>query len=264
MPTLIDLTFEDAFVRAMPGDSDRRNVSRQTPGVSYSPVDPTPVAAPSLLAWSDAAGDLLGVTRPALGPGPVADVLAGNRLLPGMRPYAARYGGHQFGHWADQLGDGRAITLGEVRGASGQVLELQLKGAGPTPYSRRADGRAVLRSSVREFLCSEAMHALGVPTTRALSLVATGDTVVRDMFYDGRAAPEPGAIALPGFVRQRRRPVSRILRRRLPPDGGAGGALDAAGATASAISRTSRCGTWRDSARRWACCSTRPLRCSRG
>ncbi|NDE02399.1 MAG: YdiU family protein, partial [Gammaproteobacteria bacterium] len=116
----------------------------------------------------------------------------------------ARYGGHQFGNWAGQLGDGRAITLGELRLADGSVRELQLKGAGQTPYSRFADGRAVLRSSLREYLCSEAMHALGVPTTRALSLVATGEGVVRDMFYDGRPEREPGAIVCrvaPSFVR---------------------------------------------------------------
>ncbi|WP_370651485.1 YdiU family protein [Luteitalea sp. TBR-22] len=188
----------------MPGDPSARNMPRRVPGASYSCVEPTRVASPSLLAWSDALGRDIGVARPPLGPGPVADVLAGNRLLPGSVPYAARYGGHQFGHWADQLGDGRAITLGELRGADGRVHELQLKGAGPTPYSRQADGRAVLRSSVREFLCSEAMHALGVPTTRALSLVTTGESVVRDMFYDGRPEAEPGAIVCrvaPSFVR---------------------------------------------------------------
>jgi uncharacterized protein YdiU (UPF0061 family) len=121
-----------------------------------------------------------------------------------MQPYAARYGGHQFGNWAGQLGDGRAITLAEVIGLDGQRYELQLKGAGITPYSRTADGRAVLRSSVREFMCSEAMHYLGVPTTRALSLVATGEVVIRDMFYDGNPEPEPGAIVCrvaPTFVR---------------------------------------------------------------
>src|SRR5690606_18294000 len=119
-------------------------------------------------------------------------------------PFASNYGGHQFGHWAGQLGDGRAISLGEVRAASGERLELQLKGAGPTPYSRHADGRAVLRSSIREFLCSEAMHHLGIPTTRALSLVASGDTVVRDMFYDGHPAAETGAVVCrvaPSFIR---------------------------------------------------------------
>jgi uncharacterized protein YdiU (UPF0061 family) len=131
-------------------------------------------------------------------------VLGGNRLLPGMQPYAARYGGHQFGHWAGQLGDGRAITLTEILAAAGTRQEIQLKGAGRTPYSRTADGRAVLRSSLREFMCSEAMHHLGVPTTRALSLVGTGESVVRDMFYDGNARPEQGAIVCrvaPSFLR---------------------------------------------------------------
>ncbi len=145
----------------------------------------------------------LGIDKPASGSAWLK-ALAGNELLPGMQPYAMAYGGHQFGHWAGQLGDGRAIALGEMLGESGKSWELQLKGAGPTPYSRTADGRAVLRSSLREFICSEAMHHLGVPTTRALSLVTTGDLVVRDMFYDGRPAAEPGAIVCrvaPSFIR---------------------------------------------------------------
>ena len=99
-------------------------------------------------------------------------------------PYAQCYGGHQFGMWAGQLGDGRAITLGELLNSRGERWELQLKGAGKTPYSRFADGLAVLRSSIREFLCSEAMHSLGIPTTRALCLVITGKDVTRDMFYE--------------------------------------------------------------------------------
>jgi uncharacterized protein YdiU (UPF0061 family) len=130
--------------------------------------------------------------------------LAGNALLPGMTAYATCYGGHQFGNWARQLGDGRAIFLGETINGAGQRFELQLKGAGSTPYSRRADGRAVLRSSIREFLCSEAMHHLGVPTTRALSLVTTGEAVMRDMFYDGHPVEEPGAVVCrvaPSFIR---------------------------------------------------------------
>jgi uncharacterized protein YdiU (UPF0061 family) len=121
-----------------------------------------------------------------------------------MTGYAMAYGGHQFGHWAGQLGDGRAIGLGEVQTERHGRQELQLKGAGRTPYSRGADGRAVLRSSIREFLCSEAMHHLGVPTTRALSLIATGESVVRDVMYDGHPAPEPGAIVCrvaPSFLR---------------------------------------------------------------
>ena len=99
-------------------------------------------------------------------------------------PYAQCYGGHQFGTWAGQLGDGRAITLGEILNSKLERWELQLKGAGKTPYSRFADGLAVLRSSIREFLCSEAMHFLGIPTTRALCLVTTGKFVTRDMFYE--------------------------------------------------------------------------------
>ena len=98
-----------------------------------------------------------------------------------------------FGNWVPQLGDGRAILLGELIDRDGVRRDIQLKGAGPTPYSRTADGLAVLRSSVREFLCSEAMHHLGVPTTRALSLVLTGEQVVRDMFYDGNPKHEPSA-----------------------------------------------------------------------
>lgn len=99
-------------------------------------------------------------------------------------PYAQCYGGHQFGMWAGQLGDGRAITLGEIINSNSERWELQLKGAGKTPYSRFADGLAVLRSSIREFLCSEAMQSLGIPTTRALCLVTTGKYVTRDMFYE--------------------------------------------------------------------------------
>ncbi len=147
---------------------------------------------------------MLGFTADQVNSLEFAEVFGGNALLDGMHPYAANYGGHQFGHWAGQLGDGRAISLGELINNEGQRWELQLKGAGPTPYSRSADGRAVLRSSIREFLCSEAMHHLGVPTTRALSLVATGEEVIRDMFYDGHPAAEKGAIVCrvaPSFIR---------------------------------------------------------------
>jgi serine/tyrosine/threonine adenylyltransferase len=201
---LDDLPFENTLADALPADPVLHNVPRQVRNAAYSRVDPTPVREPRLLGWSDDLGDLLGIARPESATGIEAKVLAGNTVLPGMRPYAARYGGHQFGNWAGQLGDGRAITLAETIGTDGRRYELQLKGAGPTPYSRTADGRAVLRSSVREFMCSEAMHHLGVPTTRALSLVGTGEAVIRDMFYDGNAAPEPGAVVCrvaPTFVR---------------------------------------------------------------
>jgi uncharacterized protein YdiU (UPF0061 family) len=198
---LAELRFENNFVRELPADPVPANVPRQVRNASYTRVAPTPVAAPRLLAWSDALGEYLRLGRPS----PEAiEILAGNKVLPEMQPYAARYGGHQFGVWAGQLGDGRAITLGEVIAADGTRHELQLKGAGRTPYARTADGRAVLRSSLREFLCSEAMHFLGVPTTRALSLVATGEPVTRDMFYDGNPQDEPGAVVCrvaPSFVR---------------------------------------------------------------
>ena len=198
------LAFRRRFLDELPGDVDTSRQSRPVTGALWSPVLPTPVAAPRLLAWSRPLAAELGLPEAIEHEPTTAQVLAGNTLWPGMAPYAANYGGHQFGHWAGQLGDGRAITLGELVGPDGRVHELQLKGAGPTPYSRRADGRAVLRSSVREFLCSEAMHWLGVPTTRALSLVATGEQVVRDMFYDGRPEAEPGAIVCrvaPTFLR---------------------------------------------------------------
>ncbi|MBM4192623.1 MAG: YdiU family protein [Gammaproteobacteria bacterium] len=200
---LQETQFESTVVEALPADPQSENVPRQVSGAAYTVVAPTAVVAPSLLAWSEDLAERLGLERPP-SKGAAVDILAGNGLAPGMCPYAARYGGYQFGNWAGQLGDGRAITLGELIALDGSRQELQLKGAGPTPYSRFADGRAVLRSSLREFLCSEAMHHLGVPTTRALALVSTGEQVVRDMFYDGHPKPEPGAIVCrvaPTFIR---------------------------------------------------------------
>jgi uncharacterized protein YdiU (UPF0061 family) len=199
-----DLVFDNSFVRNLPADPVLANVPRPVSNAAYTRVEPTPVAAPRLLAWSDELAEYLGIARSEKVNRLVAEVLGGNKTLPGMQPYATRYGGHQFGHWAGQLGDGRAITLAEIIATDGRRQELQLKGAGKTPYSRTADGRAVLRSSLREFLCSEAMYHLGVPTTRALSLVATGEIVIRDMFYDGNPEPEPGAVVCrvaPSFVR---------------------------------------------------------------
>jgi uncharacterized protein YdiU (UPF0061 family) len=198
------LHFDNAFVRELPADAETGPRLREVRGALHSPVSPTPVSAPRLIAHSAEMAEILGFDEDQVKSQLFADVFGGNALLTGMQPFAANYGGHQFGHWAGQLGDGRAISLGEVINAPGQRWELQLKGAGPTPYSRSADGRAVLRSSIREFLCSEAMHHLGVPTTRALSLIATGEDVVRDMFYDGHPAAEKGAIVCrvaPSFIR---------------------------------------------------------------
>ncbi|THF56549.1 protein adenylyltransferase SelO [Pseudothauera rhizosphaerae] len=198
------LVFDNRFVRELPADPSDAPHIRQVLGACYSHVRPTPVRAPELVAWSREVAAMLDLDEADVSSSRFAEVFAGNALLSGMAPYAACYGGHQFGNWAGQLGDGRAINLGEVLNGRGERLELQLKGAGPTPYARRADGRAVLRSSIREFLCSEAMHHLGVPTTRALSLVATGEEVVRDMFYDGHPQAEPGAVVCrvaPSFIR---------------------------------------------------------------
>src|SRR5512143_276019 len=166
MPTLESLTFDNGFARL--------------PEAYYSRVCPTPVPDPYLVCYSPEALALLDLderemTRPEL-----IETLAGNQLLPGMDALAALYAGHQFGHYVPQLGDGRAILLGEVKNAAGQGWEVQLKGAGRTPYSRGGDGRAVLRSSIREFLCSEAMHALGIPTTRALAIVGSDHPVYRE------------------------------------------------------------------------------------
>ena len=196
------LRYTDRFVRELPGDPRDDNRIRQVVGACYSRVAPTAVARPELLALVPEVAELLELDPEATPE--LVDVLAGNRVVPGMAPYAACYGGHQFGNWAGQLGDGRAITLGEVATSTGETWELQLKGAGPTPYSRRADGRAVLRSSLRELVCSEAMFHLGVPTTRALSLVLTGEQVERDLLYDGHPAHEPGAVVCrvaPSFLR---------------------------------------------------------------
>ena len=155
-----------------------------TPGF-HSRVRPTPLPRPELIAASPAALGLIGLDPDAARDADFLAVFSGETLLPGMDPVAALYAGHQFGHWVPQLGDGRAILLGEVQNPSGERWEIQLKGAGLTPYSRDGDGRAVLRSSIREYLCSEAMAALGVPTTRALCLIGSPEEVYRERIETG-------------------------------------------------------------------------------
>lgn len=197
MATFESLKWLTRFLEETPGDSEVGGKSRQVPNACWSRVKPSPPPSPELQMWSAEMGLKLGLERPD------GRVLGGEMVTAGMDPYSQRYGGHQFGSWANQLGDGRAITLGELQ-LEDEVVELQLKGAGHTPYSRFADGKAVLRSSLREFLCSEAMHHLGVPTTRALSLVTTGEQVVRDVLYNGNPAPEDGAVVCrvaPSFLR---------------------------------------------------------------
>jgi uncharacterized protein YdiU (UPF0061 family) len=204
LKSLDQLRFDSQFISSLPGDPIEENHRRQVHEACYSFVMPTPVSNPQLISYSREVAELLEITPSECETSSFTDVFSGNQLLSGMKPYAQCYGGHQFGNWAGQLGDGRAINLGELNTASGEHFTLQLKGAGETPYSRSADGLAVLRSSVREFLCSEAMYHLGVPTTRALSLIQTGEQVWRDMFYDGRPKQELGAIVCrvaPSFLR---------------------------------------------------------------
>lgn len=198
------LSFDNRFTRELPCDTGSAETRHQVVAALYSRVSPTTVARPELISVAREVAELVGLTEEIVRSDEYVAVLTGNSVLPGMDPHATCYGGHQFGNWAGQLGDGRAINLGEVVNPSGEHWMLQLKGAGPTPYSRTADGLAVLRSSVREFLCSEAMHHLGIPTTRALSLMLTGEQVMRDMFYDGHSKLEPGAVvcrAAPSFTR---------------------------------------------------------------
>lgn len=152
----------------------------------WKPVAPTPVSAPRLLALNDSLAAELGIAA-QLRWSHAAAMLAGNVLPPEAKSIAMAYAGHQFGHFVPQLGDGRAILLGELMDASGQRRDVQLKGAGPTPFSRGGDGRAAIGPVLREFIISEAMHALGVPTTHSLAAVATGDAVWRE-------APVPGAV----------------------------------------------------------------------
>jgi uncharacterized protein YdiU (UPF0061 family) len=198
------LEIDTSFINDLPGDPVTENYTRQVARACYSHVKPESFPEASLIAYSRDSAQILGLDPQECESELFTQVFSGTRLLDSMRPYACCYGGHQFGNWAGQLGDGRAINLGDVHGPDGKLWTLQLKGAGPTPYSRSADGLAVLRSSVREFLCSEAMYHLGVPTTRALSLIATGNNVVRDMFYDGHPKKEPGAVVCrvsPSFTR---------------------------------------------------------------
>ena len=166
-------------------------------GPSFSTrLQPTPVGTPYWVGRSDALVGELGLPAGWIESAAALAALAGNAVLPGSEPLASVYSGHQFGVWAGQLGDGRAILLGEIDTPQGP-RELQLKGAGRTPYSRGGDGRAVLRSSIREFLCSEAMHGLGIPTTRALSIVGSDQPVRRETIETAAVV----ARTAPSFVR---------------------------------------------------------------
>jgi len=156
------------------------NTYARLPGHFFSRVSPTPVARPRLLLFNEPLASELGIITAGMTPEALADIFSGNRLPEGSDPLSAIYAGHQFGGFSPQLGDGRAILLGEVIDQAGVRRDIQLKGAGRTPYSRRGDGRAALGPVLREYIVSEAMHALRIPTTRALAAVATGEPVYRE------------------------------------------------------------------------------------
>ncbi|MGK2940467.1 MAG: protein adenylyltransferase SelO [Immundisolibacter sp.] len=161
-----DLVFDNRFARL--------------PSAFFARQAPTALPEPYLIALNPDVAAVLGVDPAEAHRPRFAEYLAGNRLLPGAEPLAAVYAGHQFGVFVPQLGDGRAILLGEVLAADGERYEIQLKGAGPTPFSRNADGRAVLRSTIREYLAGEAMHGLGIATTRALAIVGSDQRIYRE------------------------------------------------------------------------------------
>ena len=169
----------------MPSDyeldaSMKRSTYAALPERFFARVLPTPVAIPRLLIFNQALAADLGLATPALNAAALAGIYSGNMLPPVIEPIAMAYAGHQFGHFVPQLGDGRAILLGEAIDHAGVRRDIQLKGSGRTPYSRDGDGRAALGPVLREYLVSEAMHALGIPTTRALAAVTTGETVYRE------------------------------------------------------------------------------------
>lgn len=197
------LNIQDTFNQELPADPNLSNTRRQVRAACFSYVTPRKPSNPVLVHASSEMAEAIGLAAEDTQSEEFLRIFSGAATLEGTSPYAMCYGGHQFGSWAGQLGDGRAINLTEVV-QEGKRWALQLKGAGETPYSRTADGLAVLRSSIREHLCSEAMYHLGVPTTRSLSLVLTGDQVMRDMLYNGNTAYEKGAVVCrvaPSFIR---------------------------------------------------------------
>jgi len=199
----MQLKISNRFISELPADINETNETRQVLNACFSYVTPRIPSDPKLIQSTSEVADLIGISKEETQSEDFLAVFSGKKVLPNSKPYAMNYAGHQFGNWAGQLGDGRAIILAEIE-HNHKVFALQLKGAGSTPYSRRADGLAVLRSSIREHLCSEAMYHLGVPTTRSLSLILTGDMVLRDVLYDGNPEYEKGAIVCrvaPSFIR---------------------------------------------------------------
>lgn len=199
----MELNIKNTFTSELPSDKILENTRRQVTEAVFSYAKPKQTKAPKVIHTSQEMATELGITEEATQSDFFKNIVTGNVVYPNTKPFAMCYGGHQFGNWAGQLGDGRAINLFEIEHQN-KNWKVQLKGAGETPYSRTADGLAVLRSSIREYLCAEAMFHLGVPTTRSLSLSLSGDRVLRDVLYNGNPAYEKGAIVSrisPSFLR---------------------------------------------------------------
>lgn len=197
------LKIQNKFTEKLPADPITENYVRQVAGACFSYVTPEKPSNPKVIHVAEEVLELIGLVSKDVTSEAFLSVFSGTSIYPETKPFAMAYAGHQFGNWAGQLGDGRAINLFEVTHNNHSWM-LQLKGVGKTPYSRRGDGFAVLRSCIREHLCSETMFHLGVPTTRSLCLLTTGDSVLRDVLYNGNAAYEPGAIVCrvaPSFIR---------------------------------------------------------------
>ncbi|XP_033732941.1 protein adenylyltransferase SelO, mitochondrial-like isoform X2 [Pecten maximus] len=204
MSTLETLNFDNLVLRSLPIDTESEIFTRQVSGACFSKMKLSPVENPTLVCHSSSALSLLDLKETEVHEKNFCEYFAGNKLIPGSEPAAHCYCGHQFGYFSGQLGDGAAMYLGEVVNKKGERWEIQLKGSGLTPYSRTADGRKVLRSTIREFLCSEAIFNLGIPTTRAGSCVTSDSRVLRDIFYDGHPIHERCTIVLriaPTFLR---------------------------------------------------------------
>lgn len=196
MATLESLNFDNLVLRSLPIDSSKEIQPRQVKGACFSKMKLSPLANPATVAVSSSALGLLDLDEEQSQRDDFPEYFGGNKLLPGSQLAAHCYCGHQFGHFSGQLGDGAAMYLGEVVNQSNERWEIQLKGSGLTPFSRTADGRKVLRSSIREFLCSEAMHHLGIPTTRAGSCVTSDTKIIRDIFYTGNPIQERATVIL--------------------------------------------------------------------
>jgi len=156
------------------------NTFSRLPDIFHSRQNPTPLPHPYVVSFNASVAELINLDVTEVERAEFTEYFIGNRLLSGSEPLSMLYAGHQFGYFVPQLGDGRAILLGEVKNNAGEYWDIQLKGAGITPFSRNGDGRAVLRSSIREYLCSEAMHGLGIPTSRALCIVGSDAEVYRE------------------------------------------------------------------------------------